>query len=485
MNILNFFLNRSASNEKKRHLPFQPFIIWCAIIVGLFGGFATGSYLVFVLAYNIVPDKTFSSLVQVHGHLQLIGWTGFFIIGVSLYKMPRLMSCKPLQVSTSYLILSTLILGLLSRTFGQVLAHHFISDQAFLRYAVVVGCLLETIGILVFVYVLFPKLIKYHSKPGAYAAASLKPFLIVSFSGWLVYAVTNVVLAVLFANSSSLIIDPTWNNIATNIYVYLVLLPTCFAFSISTFPIFLRLRAPTWPVSYIALTYSIGTVFHLVCAAAIELHLSNVILQTLLEIGICIRVGAIIWLILEMDLLRIYDPWFTKFRGNTDRENRPPRKYAGDFGQFGKFEYLIYAAYFWLVVASLTEFISHFANIGISSTIIRHFYLLGFVTHLILGMAARMIPGFLGRSRVAFPQLVLLSFILITISILGRTFPLIFSVTNQSIFRFVYGFSGLFAILAILSLGINLAATVRQDKIAREMKLAEQERAEQERLASS
>lgn len=468
MKFYNFFFNNDVDNERRRHLPFQPLIIWCAILFGLLGGFAIGSYLVFSLAFNIAPIKSFSSLIQIHGHLQLLGWTGLFIIGVSLYKMPRLMSCTPIRISTSYLILSSLFFGLSLRTLGQVIAHHFILEQYLLRNTVALGCCLESVGILIFFFTLFSRLIVFNAKPGAYAAASLKPFLIISFLGWFIYAALNLALAVIFTNSTSLIIDPIWNNTTTNVYIYLILLPTCFAFSISTFPIFLRLRAPIWPVERIALMYAIGSIFSLVCTTAIDLNFSNIILQLLFKFGICIRAAAILWLIFEIDLLRLHDPWFTKFRENIDRENKPPRKYASDFGQFGNFEYLIYAAYLWLVIATFTELISQFVDIGISSTIIRHFYLLGFVTHLILGMAVRMIPGFLGRNRIAFPHLVRLSFLLITISILGRTVPLILGITDQSIFRLFYGFSGFFAIFAILSLGVNLVATMRQDKISQQ-----------------
>lgn len=219
MKFLNFFFDHSNRNERKRHLPFQPTIIWCAIIIGLLGGFALGSYIVFLFAYNISPEKTISSLIQIHGHLQLIGWTGFFIIGVSLYKMPRLMSCAPLNKSTSFIIIITLILGLMLRTLGQIFIQQDVLDQDILRYGIISGCLFETFGILIFVFILFPKLITFHAQTGAYAAASLKPFLLVSFSGWIVYAVFNVALAVNFAASNSLILDPSWNDVATNIYV--------------------------------------------------------------------------------------------------------------------------------------------------------------------------------------------------------------------------------------------------------------------------
>ncbi|MBP9838377.1 MAG: hypothetical protein KBC84_06655 [Proteobacteria bacterium] len=467
MKIFDIFSNDYSKTKQKRHLPFQPSIIWCAILMGLLGGFALGSYLVFIFAYNLTPDKSFPALIQIHGHLQLIGWTGFFIIGVSLYKMPRLMSCVPLRRSTSNFILTAMILGLLLRTLGQIFIQDKSLERDLLRNTIFIGCFLESLGITIFVVLLLPKLIRFNAQPGAYAAASLKPFLLVSFSGWLIYAIFNIVIALNFLFNDSIIFDPVQNEIATNIYVYLVLLPTCFAFSTSIFPIFLRLRAPIWPVRTIALTYAIGAFSYLISVVIIEFHSSKIILELFMKTGLCVRILATLWFVSEIDLLRIRDPWFTKFREKTERENRPPRKFASDYGQFGNFELLIYSAYFWLVIASLYELFSQFMAIGMPVTIIRHFYLLGFVTHLILGMAVRMIPGFLGQNRIAFPNLVRLSLLFITISILGRTFPLVFGVTDYYIFRFLYGYSGVFAMLAITSLAVNLVTTVWLDKALR------------------
>ncbi len=440
--------------SKRKHLPFQPFLIWSAIALGLLGGFGIGAHLVFVLGFGYPVRESFPALIQVHGHLQLLGWTGLFIIGISLYKLPRLTSAEPIKRSALFLIYIPIAGGLVLRSFAEILIFYTTFESS-LRLAVAIGCVAESLGILCYFLTIFPRMLRYSAKPGAFAASALKPFLLVSLGGWVVVAVLNLKVGLHFISQTDPLVDPTWNNIVSQAYIYLVLLPSCFAFSINTFPIFLRLRSPGWPVRRVAFVYALGALLHLIGEAEaisfIEL------------IGVLIRALAVLWVIVEIDLLRFRAPWFKKFRDAQDREHNPPRPHAGDFGQFGNFEWLIYAAYGWLVVAVLTEIAGAWSHL-VAPTIVRHFYLLGFVTHLILGMAVRMVPGFLGRSSIAFPMLVRLSFVLITISVVGRTFPLLFGALSVQAFRVAYALSGVVGMIAILVLGINLVATVIQER---------------------
>ena len=48
----------------------------------------------------------------------------------------------------------------------------------------------------------------------------------------------------------------------------------------------------------------------------------------------------------------------------------------------------------------------------------------------------------------------------------GRTLPLLLSLIEFQLFRVMYGYSGVLAILALCCLGINLSATVRRMKVS-------------------
>lgn len=443
----------------RKHLPFYPLIIWSAISIGILGGFGSGAYLVFKLAFDQTFTINLAAIIQIHGHLQLLGWTGLFIIGVSLYKLPRLMSMPPLSTTTACAIVFPIISGLIFRLIFQILLAKEPTRQ-FFRQSIALSATLESLGILLFVFSILSKLIKYKASPSAYAAAAIKPFLLVSTLGWLSYAFINIGLGWLLLGSNLPILDPRYSAFINEIYLHLVLLPTCFAFSISIFPIFLRLRSPNWPVARLALFYCIATLVYLLGKSVAPYDMTSI----LTTLGTGLRATAICWLIFEIDLLRLRSPWYQKFRKNQDRENNPPRKGSADYGQFGNFQWLIYAAYIWLCLAVIHELLSLSGITIQSESISRHLYTLGFVTHLILGVAVRMVPGFLGQNRIAYPFLVQLSFVFIFIATLARTAPIIFSIVDQWIFRSIYGCSGILAILALCCLGINLFSTVSQVK---------------------
>ena len=75
---------------KATHVEFQIRYVWAAPAMAIFAGFAIGAHLTFVIGYDFQLGAGFISLIQVHGHDQLVGWVGLFVIGISLHFIPRL-----------------------------------------------------------------------------------------------------------------------------------------------------------------------------------------------------------------------------------------------------------------------------------------------------------------------------------------------------------------------------------------------------------
>ena len=148
------------------------------------------------------------------------------------------------------------------------------------------------------------------------------------------------------------------------------------------------------------------------------------------------------------------------------------RRTIPDRGEYGRFEWHIYAAYGWLVFGALAEMLIGTFGVfqlplAISSDVIRHIYLLGFVTNLIMGMAVRMVPGFLKKRRVASAKLIDGSFWLINFAVVGRVLPLLLPSLMLSdvpeiidtIVQAAFGLSGILGLLATICLAINLWRT--------------------------
>jgi hypothetical protein len=106
-------------------------------------------------------------------------------------------------------------------------------------------------------------------------------------------------------------------------------------------------------------------------------------------------------------------------------------------------------------------------DLEISTDAIRHVYLVGFITLLILGMAVRMIPGFI-QKQLASARLVDFTFWLGNLAVIGRVLPLLvpafffekisFAVSMSQAF---FALSGMLGLAAICCLAVNLRRTAK------------------------
>jgi hypothetical protein len=147
-----------------------------------------------------------------------------------------------------------------------------------------------------------------------------------------------------------------------------------------------------------------------------------------------------------------------------------------DYGEFGGFERLVYAAYIWLVLAVGTEAASAVARLFgspplIQSNAVLHMYLMGFISLLIFGMAVRMLPGFMHKRRVASPALVEATFWLGNVAVLCRVALFLLPPRLLSLLpglslgaRMAFALSGLFGLAAVLALAVNLWLTSRLEQ---------------------
>ena len=73
------------------------------------------------MAFSFQLGGGFASFMQVHGHIQLIGWVGLLIMGVSLYFLPRLSGIPIVKPQWPKWILALMTVGLMLRAIGQML----------------------------------------------------------------------------------------------------------------------------------------------------------------------------------------------------------------------------------------------------------------------------------------------------------------------------------------------------------------------------
>ncbi len=130
------------------HVPF----VCAALMFGVLGGFSLAVSLP-VEALLTGVSVSWAMHAQVHGHVQVIGFAGLFVVGVAARLIPRFgngRSPHPLVIEPAFWCL---VFGVLSRALGQPLAGGALGGQI-----MVAGALLEAIGAVLFAGAVFAAL---------------------------------------------------------------------------------------------------------------------------------------------------------------------------------------------------------------------------------------------------------------------------------------------------------------------------------------
>ena len=458
---------------KAKQAEFQVNYIWLALVVAIFGGFALAAHLCFVMGFDRPLGAGFASFIQIHGHLQLVGWAGLFIIGISLHIIPRLSSVPISQPQWIQRLLWLIGIGLLLRFISHSVLPYLQSSFFFLLLSWVTAAsgLLEWYGMLTYLALLVSTSFGIPHAKRQPALMAVRPYFGMMMMGFLLYATIHAALLLQMAWQGKVVVSQTWNEISIHVFIGLVLLPVAFAFSIRMLPLYLRLTAADWPVQRVAFIYLIG--FLCQFSEILPIDFFSDIEGYISSVGRLVKAGAIFYVVWKLDVLtRRQELPIPRRDLQSSFDQQPRRRTIRVYGEFGRFGWHIYAAYGWLVFGALAEmFIGGFGifrlPLAISTDVVRHIYLLGFITNLIMGMAVRMVPGFLKKRSVASTKLIDGTLWLTNIAALGRVAPLLLplvlydaSETMDKIAQAMFGLSGILGLLATICLAINLWRTV-------------------------
>ncbi len=448
------------------HSEFNVWFVYTGLAMALGPGFGVAIGLSAHLAFGWSMGKWWPVAVQIHGHAQVFGWLGLFILGVSLFFLPRFSGLPLRWPKWPRWICLLLAIGILLRSLGQF----FLVGAPTVWASALLGLagLLEIAAIGLYITLIFLSIRRV--EPNHPAIHQVRPYLVGTLLGWTLSTLLVVGLALHAAWHGSAITDPGWNRFAIDLFVGLVLLPVAFAFSIRTLPLYLRLPVARWRTRLFALLYFSAFALETTPGA---LSLAGFSLGAELSpahaIGRIVKGVLLVALIWKLDLLtRCQLPWnaeHSEMPAAAPRVHPTPRSHLPDYGEFGRFEWPIYASYSFLLFAGLLEIYSAVALLlgtfaPFDSNALRHIYLSGFGTLLLIGMAPRLIPGFLRIRRLAHPQLVSLSFYLATSAALFRILP--YLLPFPSVTLPLFGLSGTLGYLAITALAINLCMTFQR-----------------------
>ena len=114
-------INPPLSEDMHRQQPFSRVapLLKAALLMGVGGGFLFATILTVTYALSIPLGTWWEALAQAHGHLQLYGWAGLFVLGVALHFLPRLRGTPLVGARFVPWLLGVLIAGLVLRAVSQ------------------------------------------------------------------------------------------------------------------------------------------------------------------------------------------------------------------------------------------------------------------------------------------------------------------------------------------------------------------------------
>lgn len=384
---------------ERRQEPFATVapLLRAALLIGAGGGFVLAAVLTTIRLFNVASGLWWGALVQAHGHLQLYGWAGLFVLGVASHFLPRLRGAPLAHARLVPWLLGALIASIALRAVCQPLAA--VTGVAVWRVGLVASGLLEAAALGLVLAMLATTAWRGPAMVSRPALWSVLPFLIGAFVALGLAAVTNLVNAALAAGAPGGLVPPVGDTLNVTLGLFGFLVPMALAMSARALPLYAGLDAfpkkLLWPLAFVYLT---GLTLALVGDLASVEQVTGLGLA-LIGGALCVFIAAFLRLMTRRSQMphRIakLSPQPEALAGAYQA------KVASDRGSYGPFVALVASAYLWAVLGGVLLILNGLAQVfGASSPVspdaARHSLALGFIALLICGVAPRMLPGFSG-----------------------------------------------------------------------------------------
>jgi uncharacterized protein involved in response to NO len=358
--------------------------------------------------------------MQAHGHAQIFGWIGTFILGIGFYSIPRATNAGRFAVSRGWWCWGLWTAGVILRWTAGLPGPHW-------RVTLPLGSLLEVVGFAIF-------LVTISGHKPSRAGARLDPWIYVVIVGTLGFAallLCHLVLAANLAlNGHSAAIPPITNSRLLTLATWGFLVPFVWGFSARWLPVFLGLREQSdkW------LLRSVG-----VSTAGVVAHAAG-------------WTEAAMWILLAAAImasasLRIFLP-----------AERP----AKTMGIHPTFPVFVRLAYGWLLAAAILAVCAayldqHHGWWGAS----RHALTVGFVSTMVFAVGQRVLPAFVGMKLLFSKRLMFTSLLLIAMGCSLRVSGQVLAYEGIAAVGWkLLPVSAVLEMAGVTAFGLNMAATL-------------------------
>lgn len=412
-------MDRAIALEQSLSRLLMTYII-TGIVFMLLPGTFLGVWNLIKISSREAAESISPAWIQAHGHAQLFGWVGTFILGIGFYSIPKLRKLKPFALWSAWVTWALWVAGVSLRWFSNIYPWRW-------RIALPLSAVLELAAFLIF----FQAVSNHRS-----SSASKKPL-----EPWIfvVIAATLGLLASLLLNlgaSFQLALhadSPAFPHLFDQRYLIVstwgFLVPMVWGFSSRWLSIFMGLR----PLrnSFLLLA---------VCSNAAGVVLG--FLEHFIAAGIFLLTGAA----MAVAAIRFFEP---------------ATKPAKTINVHPSFPVFIRIAYGWLLVAAALGIWA--ARIGAAPGIwgaSRHALTVGFIAAMIFCVGQRILPSFCGMRILWSTRLMLAMLVLLMIGCTLRVGSEILAYQGYARWAWnILPISALIELIAVTLFAINLVVT--------------------------
>ena len=427
------------------HENFYRRFLKAAFLFTFTGGATLGAWALIDMALRGELGGLGRGIVQVHGHYQLFGWVALFVVGIAYHILPRMTGIPLPSYRAASLSFVLLVAGTILRT-AQAM------DSSAARSALLTcGALMELAGCGLFGWIVARIL---QAQPGR--LQTFQHYLLLG-TAWLgVSAVLNLGHALFLAIRSSTEVPPYLNLPYLTIFLAGFVTSWILGVSLRTLPVFMGLNAKDKLAAALPIPLA-GSVALLAIGEGLYLSDGSMTGRILFGTG---GLGLAAAFLLFVRALGILGP-----AGETEP------------GLDRRYEKFVRLGYAWLGISALMLGVFSLLALsgrGMDHALVgayRHALTVGFITTIMVGMAARIVPVFRGVPLHS-PAMLEATFWLLAAGNLIRVLFQALSGAYGPLFLRIAGSSGILELAALLLFGYNLWRTLDASPTEAETRIA-------------
>ena len=135
-------MNRAIAREQSLSRMLMTYIVTGLVFMLLPGTFL-GVWNLIKISSHEAAESISPAWIQAHGHAQLFGWVGTFILGIGFYSIPKLRKLKPFALWEGWLCWALWVVGVTTRWLSNIYPWHW-------RIIMPMSALLEVLAFLIF-----------------------------------------------------------------------------------------------------------------------------------------------------------------------------------------------------------------------------------------------------------------------------------------------------------------------------------------------